>query len=301
MIMNTYYVYCYKDQNTIFYIGKGTKTRKLDHLKAAKFSKRNTHFLNRIRKLLKNSTPPIIEIISDNLSEAQALELEIELIKKYGRLDRNQGELLNETDGGEGSSGHISPRKGKTFDEYFGLNKSYEIKDKLSKHMISRHDEIISMNKRIHTGKKISSEQIEKTRIKNIGKTRTDEQKQSLSNGMKGIKKTLTNEQRQLLSIRSKKLFENTIVVNNGTNNKRIAPSELTFYLEKGWSQGGKSFSRKKNLSFDISAKFLSAKRTPRKCEFLGVSYNQIKIAAFENKTTAYFIKTHPSFKFLEN
>jgi hypothetical protein len=45
-----------------------------------------------------------IQIISENMTEADALKLEKDLIAKYGRKDLGNGILLNKTDGGEGLS-----------------------------------------------------------------------------------------------------------------------------------------------------------------------------------------------------
>jgi hypothetical protein len=55
---------------------------------------------------------PCIEIVVDNLSEAEALKLEIELIAKYGRLGIDEGGLLlNVLEGGDNPPNH----KGRKF------------------------------------------------------------------------------------------------------------------------------------------------------------------------------------------
>ena len=87
--MNIYYVYQYvREDQTPYYIGKGCR--------------------NRINEG-HNVALPIKErrvIIADNLSEQEAFDLEIELIAKYGRKDLGTGILRNQTDGGDGASGH---------------------------------------------------------------------------------------------------------------------------------------------------------------------------------------------------
>ena len=85
IIMNTSYVYAYlREDNTPYYIGKGVGTRYKE--------KHNV------------TVPPIerIQFIKKNLTDEEAIELEIELIAKYGRKDLGTGILRNLTDGGEG-------------------------------------------------------------------------------------------------------------------------------------------------------------------------------------------------------
>jgi hypothetical protein len=95
--MTPYYVYRhYKlDTNDVFYIGMG----KENNFRRA-FSKRyrNNYWLNTVSKYGYS-----VDIVSKNLSEEDAIELEIFLIKEYGRKDLGNGLLVNMTDGGEGA------------------------------------------------------------------------------------------------------------------------------------------------------------------------------------------------------
>lgn len=90
--MQIFYVYEYlREDGTPYYIGKGKDTRAWDpHVTVEKPTD-----LTRIK------------IIKENLSEADAHTLEIELIKQYGRKDLGTGILRNKTDGGEGTSGTV--------------------------------------------------------------------------------------------------------------------------------------------------------------------------------------------------
>lgn len=110
-----YYVYGYirLDYNTYFYIGKGKRysscqTRYLD------LSHRNKHFMNII-----NNIDCVVEILYDNLTNDEALELEQKVIEdlvfnegysisiKGNNCKNHRNHLVNQTWGGEGASGRI--------------------------------------------------------------------------------------------------------------------------------------------------------------------------------------------------
>jgi len=97
--MNRFYVYAYLRAVDLspYYIGKGTKRR--IHEK---------HSWNLPKDLSRRV------ILKDKLSEDDALKLEAELIKQYGRKDLGTGILRNMTDGGDGgTSGRIVSQKTK--------------------------------------------------------------------------------------------------------------------------------------------------------------------------------------------
>lgn len=94
--MSEYYVYAYLNpleegiySSSIvsffakpFYIGKGIGNRLYDHLKEARPTRKfkNNHKLNTIRSIQKFGQNPIIIKISENLTEQQALNIELNLI-----------------------------------------------------------------------------------------------------------------------------------------------------------------------------------------------------------------------------
>lgn len=99
MATKSYYVYKYlrgKDSaygkaGTPYYIGKGCGNRAYtDHGHLPLPADRTR-----------------IQIVKENLTEQEAWDHEIELIAKYGRIDKGTGILRNQTDGGDGASGVI--------------------------------------------------------------------------------------------------------------------------------------------------------------------------------------------------
>lgn len=115
----THFVYVYYDKDIPFYVGMGQGNRHLDHIRYAQRAidtgaQRNklSHKLNKIIKILAENRLPEIRIEYKELTEEQARVKEIELIKKYGRVDLGTGTLTNLTDGGDGVQGRttmISP------------------------------------------------------------------------------------------------------------------------------------------------------------------------------------------------
>ena len=91
---NSNYVYALKDPRKnpaqIFYIGKGTGSRKEDHL----INYDNTLKGKFIKEILNDGYQVIVTILSDSLTEIQALKLEAELISAFG-TKKNGGILLN--------------------------------------------------------------------------------------------------------------------------------------------------------------------------------------------------------------
>lgn len=98
------YVYAYIDTKLALpiYIGKGQNARAFDHLKRQD----QHHFVNTIKKMIREENPPQIKFLIDDIDEEFAHLIEVEAIALYGRKDKGTGSLLNMTDGGEGTSGY---------------------------------------------------------------------------------------------------------------------------------------------------------------------------------------------------
>ena len=79
------------DTNEIFYIGIGDSNR--PYVK----NKRTSYWNNIVNKCGYK-----VEILFSDLTMEEAKNIEISLIKKYGRKDLNTGSLINMTDGGDG-------------------------------------------------------------------------------------------------------------------------------------------------------------------------------------------------------
>jgi len=93
------------DNGTVFYVGIGNKQRPYTK------SKRSSYWKNIVDK-----SGYSIEILAEDLSLDNAIELEILLIKEYGRKDISTGILCNLTDGGEGTS-NVTPEVRKLISE----------------------------------------------------------------------------------------------------------------------------------------------------------------------------------------
>ena len=94
MATNFFYVYALKDPRTSpakpFYIGKGTGSRAFDHLVTPDATRK----YSRIKEIIADGSKPMVDILIEDLTEAQAFRLEAELIAAYGTLETG-GVLTN--------------------------------------------------------------------------------------------------------------------------------------------------------------------------------------------------------------
>ena len=187
------------DNSTIFYIGIGSdSTYKRAH---------NKYKRNQVWKRISKKYGYSVEIIYDNITWEDACKKEIELIKKYGRLNLGSGDLVNMTDGGEGVIGliHTEDHRKKNSDSNKGKKMSEEFVKKQRNRIISDETKLkISVSNR---GKKRTVGQCQKIRdslkwkyigTKNpfFGKNHTDESKNKISKAAKGRKLSVNHKEK---------------------------------------------------------------------------------------------------------
>lgn len=115
-----------------FYVGEGVKSRMKSHVyEAINFKKTgrcwNKYKCNIINKILSLGLDPIRVRLYENITKEESLKLEVEFIKKIGRLNLKTGPLTNLNEGGVGSSDRVvsqvtrdklsAKRKGMKFSE----------------------------------------------------------------------------------------------------------------------------------------------------------------------------------------
>ena len=124
-----------KEDDGLFYIGKGYGKRIHGHRKEAKnlldTDKKKSLKIRVIHYLWKLGLDFKEKILWDNLTEQDAFDIEIELISIHGRTQLGYGDLANMTDGGDGTIGHIPWNK--------GIPRTEEVKEKIRKKLIGRH------------------------------------------------------------------------------------------------------------------------------------------------------------------
>jgi hypothetical protein len=180
------YVYIYLDPRKTpaepIYVGKGNGKRASFHKTRAN----NPILKRKIAKMNGLGLEPIVEIYQDNLSDQEALNLEIQLISKFGRIDLKTGTLCNLTEGGEGSSGRIMSEETKKL-----WSQQRKGKKQTEAQYAANCNRIISEETRkkqseANKGRKLSPDVIAKIAKSNTGSKRSEETKLLLSKQRKG-------------------------------------------------------------------------------------------------------------------
>jgi len=157
------------DKNEVFYIGIGSDNEG-EYKRAFAKEGRNKYWWNII-----NKTKYEVEIMLDDLTWEEACAKEIEFVKLYGRIDLNEGTLVNMTDGGDGTLGykHLQKNINKIKNGNIGKKRSKNTKEKIRQSKV---------------GKKLSTEHKEKIKINKIGTKHTIETKIKMTQSHLGKK-----------------------------------------------------------------------------------------------------------------
>lgn len=217
--MNNCYVYAYLDprkpffleynniiiHNEPFYIGEGKNLRKYDHL----LEEKPSHKTNKIKEILNSGFIPEIVTFVENVTKAEAIKIETELINtigvrtniegvKYGpltnlRLYGKNGLISNET-----KEKMSQVKIGKVFSETHRKNLSIAKKGKPSKFKGLKRGPLSAETKlklsNIGLGKKRSLETRKNISIAQSGKILSIEHKNNLSKALKGRKSAMTKK-----------------------------------------------------------------------------------------------------------
>jgi predicted GIY-YIG superfamily endonuclease len=172
-------VYVHKNQKTeeVFYVGIGVSEQRANRFKS---KQRNQYWHNYV----KHHGEPIVEVIARFEEREQAVKLETELIKKYGRRIDGTGNLVNITLGGDGGA--------------FGVKQSKEVIEKRIGGLRGmKHSEQSRANmkaaqnrpevKAKHDKYKNNPQWREMQRNFKIGKKLSVEQKEKIANSLKRI------------------------------------------------------------------------------------------------------------------
>ena len=224
------YVHIRLDNNTVFYVGKGTKNRAYDLDRG--------DFHNGVR----DKYGCRVEIIKDNLTESQAFRLESKMIKYYvltlgygapiegyDDYDHNLPYLTNFTWGGEGVSGrkHSEEEKQKMSKAKKGKKNSKEHNKNISKALkgIKLSEQTRRKMSESQKGRKNSEEHnknISKaTKGKNnpmYGKHHSEEVKRKMSKSQKGKKHHMHDKGKKVICITTGKIFNKQSEASNYYN-----------------------------------------------------------------------------------
>lgn len=148
--MNNKIVYLHRKDTDgkVFYVGMGNKKR-------AYSKQRSKRWHNVVKK-----HGFYVDIISENLNNEDAFELECFLIQIYGRLDINTGSLVNMTEGGVGTSGLNCSIKERRKYVMSKVERSLEWRQNISKSSIGKifSEETLKKMSNAKIGKKVTEE-----------------------------------------------------------------------------------------------------------------------------------------------
>lgn len=221
--MNIYYVYgLFEYCNDLpFYIGKGKSDRLNQHAAKARQKEGDRYDLPVYRKIRKINYKFDALKFFEGLSEEDAHDIEIFLIKKYGKKTDGNGILYNISDGGDGLSGRVMPEDEREWRKkrYSGKgNPMYGMRGKLSplygkpSAMTGRNhsEETKSKMREAHSGRKIHPNTLkglyennpmhnEETRKYHAQRMASEDVRDNKSNAVKGEKNPMYGKKQKTL------------------------------------------------------------------------------------------------------
>lgn len=148
-------------QWTPIYVGKGSRARAFDHLKA------KTHTGYALRKY-----PHYVVQTWHDENEDAAFALERQMIARYGRKDLGKGTLFNLTDGGDGVSGPSPETRKKISDKLTGRKATPEHSANMSASLKGKNagkrrtDEVKAKLKAAAVGRNLGIKRSEETKAR---------------------------------------------------------------------------------------------------------------------------------------
>ncbi len=159
------YTHTRLDTDEIFYVGIGKEVSRANSKKS-----RTKHWHN-----IANSVGYRVNIVVQDVTWEVAASIEKELIAEYGRKDKGVGQLVNMTDGGDGTVGrlYLEETRQKQHDAMVGRTMSTEAIEKRSAARL---------------GKSRKQETKAKLRLANLGKKHSEKTKEKMSKAKQGRK-----------------------------------------------------------------------------------------------------------------
>lgn len=213
------YKHIRKDTNEVFYVGIGSDS---DYSRAY-----TTHKRNRFWKSVVNKTDYDVIIVEDNKTWDEVTEREKYWISFYGRRNLGEGNLVNLTDGGDGSYGRILSEETKKKIGDKSKLKVYddEYRKKLSESFKGEKNHRYGKSVSDETRRKISeSQQGEKHHW--YGTTRPEEVKKRISESQPTRKEVCKYDM-------DFNIIECYISIGSAAKSNGISQGNLTMYLNK--------------------------------------------------------------------
>lgn len=156
-----------------FYVGKGKGYRFRRHVTNYEIDwNYNTIKNGKIKHLIEAGIDPLKYVVfyKENISKEEASKIEQEIIKTLGRINNNTGILSNMTDGGEGWTNAVSPFKGKTYEQIYGIKKADKLKEVRRKKLIGNNYGVVNKGKKMSTEQKEALSKAKRIPVKQLDK-----------------------------------------------------------------------------------------------------------------------------------